>query len=78
MKSIKPFEDPYKYNPPFRIEFDNLNKQDVSGEVLKIKGISHHTGSSEETIGLSYHATCSLKVTGRQDKFPSTKDTLSR
>lgn len=60
------FEKPHKYYPPFTVSFSDLTKEEVSGPVLTLKGISTHLQGGSE-----YDSTCQLKVTERLDHLPS-------
>jgi len=69
-KMLEGIQDPYKYRPPFIIVFEDLEQEEISGEQLKLKGISDHIGTGEGS-GPQYWATCTLRVVQRLDHLPS-------
>src|SRR5262249_55243452 len=61
-------EKPYKYYPPFTIEFDELSEEQLSGNVLRLPGISIHI--AKEGTGRRYESTCTMTVKERLDHLP--------
>jgi len=76
-QTLESIHDPYKYRPPFTIDFDDLKQEEISGEQLNLKGISEHTGTGEDS-GPQYWATCTLRVVQRFDHFPSDEERFSK
>ena len=69
-ENLKEAEWPYKYYPPFTVEFYYPKSADeLASDTLTLKGVSHHIPIPirEDGSGARYEATCELKVTRRLD-----------
>ena len=63
--TMREIKNPHKYFPPFSVQFNDLTAQDITGDALKLSGLSGH---SEQSKG--YQSTCTLKVLKRLNYFP--------
>ncbi len=71
---IEKVKNPYKYYPPFSIDFMNITPDNFSKEEVELKGISEHTPKGQSEEGARYEATCKLRVIERLDHLPSDKE----
>ena len=61
---------PYKYFPPFSIEFIDLTPPQISSNSFTLSGISTPIPGKEDCTGPQYESTCTLKVIRRLDYLP--------
>lgn len=64
-------KNPYKYYPPFSVEFGVIPPDQFSKVEMKLNGISKHMPQRESEEGARYEATCILRVLERLDYLPS-------
>jgi hypothetical protein len=70
---------PYKYYPPFTIQFNDLQQEDLKGDELRLAGVStdYQEYKSTAVTVYMYESTCFLRVVRRLDHIPSTQEERS-
>lgn len=64
-------KNPYDYEPPFIVSFENVSQEQFSASSFILHGISEQASSGTNVKSPEYKATCELYVTRRLDHLPS-------
>ncbi len=73
-RMLEKIQNPNEYYPPFSITFWQVPPEMFSIDKMILEGVSEHLPKGNEEEGLSYKATCHLKVVKRLDYLPAVRD----
>jgi hypothetical protein len=73
-ESLERAKSPYKYFPPFSIEFDAIPESLFILPTFRIQGISSDSSIDETGVNTGYESTCVLQVLKRLDQMPESED----
>lgn len=67
---VNRLENPYKYSPPFAIEFWQVPPVLLEEKIMMLKGVSRQLGAHEHEDSAKYESTCEVTVLERRDHLP--------